>query len=160
MDPTAKDSIPSAQTSPERLAGLKHEYERSIDILKQYTTLQFAQLSVFIAINGAAFAFLFGGTPPILSPYGGAGVKALTAIIATLFWVLQESHMYVVAHFFRRSANLEKELGYRGFLALPGMPEYKYSPGRLALRVFYALVTLSWLIEALVSIARVVPSKC
>src|SRR5256885_8643362 len=42
--------------TPERLSALKHEYERSIDILKQYTTLQFAQLTVFIAINGAAFA--------------------------------------------------------------------------------------------------------
>ena len=160
MNPISETSVPPPQTSPERLIALKHEYERSIDILKQYMTLQFAQLSVFIAINGAAFAFLFGGTPPNISLCGGAGAKALVAVIAALFWVLQESHMYVVSHFFRRSASLEAELGYRGFLDLPGMPKYKYSPGKVAMRIFYALITASWWAEALVSIWQVTPSKC
>lgn len=123
---------------------LRHEYERSLDVLKLYMTLHFAQLSVFIAINGAAVAFLFREQAQPLESIAVIAAELGITVVALLFWIMEESRMYVISHFLRRSAKLEIALGYRGFSVLRGMPEYRYSPSKWALRGFYVLVMASW----------------
>lgn len=100
----------------------KDEYARMIELLKHYATLQFAELSVFIAIMSAGIVFLFGSNAP--SEPIPLFVMLGMAIIALCLWIIQESNSYQMSHFLRRAAQLELDLGYHGYSKLPGMPRY------------------------------------
>jgi hypothetical protein len=138
----------SLRSLPESGA-LRHEYDKSLDLIKHYATIQFAQLSVYIAMNGAALSVLFGSQPYPLTDLHSFLATAFLAITCLLFFVMQESHMYLVSHFLRRAASIEIQLKYKGLSQFPGMPEYKFSPAKWSLRLFYLAVLLGWATLAL-----------
>ena len=120
----------------------KHEYDKSIELYKHYSTVQFARLSVFVAVMSAGIVYLLGDKSPS-EPALSIGNIAMI-IVTGLFWIMQESDMYIVGHFLRRSAQLEITLGYCGFSKMPGMPKYKYAPSKWALRAFYFVLLCFW----------------
>jgi hypothetical protein len=95
------------------------EFAKTVDIYKHYSNLQFAEISVFIAITGVGIGFIFGANAPICS------VRTLfmfgMALIAACFWVIWEGNSYQMWHFLNRAMQLEKNLGYQGFSTLRGI---------------------------------------
>ena len=132
----------------------RDEYTRMVELVRHYVTLQFAELSVFIAIMSAAVAFLFGPNAPkepMLSV-----IKAGVALIALCLWIVQESNSYQMSRFLRRAVELEAVLGYKGFSTFPGMPEYRLAPGKWAFRALYFFMFCFWVAATL---ATVVPFR-
>jgi hypothetical protein len=125
----------------------RDEYTRMVELLKHYATLQFAELSVFIGVMGAAILFLFG----VNTPRGAARVFLLfgMSLAAMCLWVIHESNSKQMWHFLKRAAQLETQLGYQGYSKLPGMLVYRLGywigPGSLAFRFLYLVVILFWL---------------
>lgn len=126
----------------------KHEYTSSIDVLKAYLNLQFAQLSIFAVLNASALVALHGKEPLNLSPLMQCLAPVAVASVSTAFLLIQLSMMYIVSHFIKRIAQLEFALGYRGFRTMGGMPTQRFQPARIALTLIYCLVTLAWCVAA------------
>lgn len=136
----------------ERRQRAQEEYDRSIAYNKHCTTIQFGQISVFLAAMTVCMVFFYGDHPPAepLLTFGKLG----TAFIALCLWIMSESHAYMSGRFFRRAAQLEIELGYQGLSTMPGMPEYRYGPAKWALRAVYCLFSLFWLVAFIVAVLK------
>ena len=119
------------------------EFTKIVDIYKHYSNLQFAELSVSIAITGAGLAFIFGDKAPVGS------VRTLfmfgMALTAACFWIIWEGNSYQMWHFLSRALQLEQILGYKGFSTLPGIRRVWFRPGTWAFRVFYIGLLVFWI---------------
>ncbi len=128
----------------------KEEYDKCVEFIKYSGTVQFGQVSVFLAVMTGCVLFFFGEEPPneCLRSFGKLGI----VVVATCLWITHESHSHLAAHFLRRAAKLEKKLRHKSFSALPGMPEYRFRPSKWALGTMYALFTAFWFVAFLVDV--------
>jgi len=126
---------------------LEDEFGKTIDLIKHHANLQFAELTVLIAIAGAGIGFIFSAT----GPHGPVRLLFMFGMAATAacFWVIWESNSFQMWHFMKRAKQLEKDLGYEGYSRLRGMERRWCKPGTWAFRFLYIGLTLFWLVAAL-----------
>ncbi len=119
----------------------KDEYMDASNNLRQFQSLRFAQLTVFLAIIGVILNLLFGGSATTV-PARVFLLKSAGLILTLLFWVQQERTMLWWTHFVRRAAELEEELGFKQYSTRP--PSGMLSSFS-AMRMFFILLTLFWI---------------
>jgi hypothetical protein len=118
----------------------RDEYLDASNNQRQFQTLRFAQLSVYLAIMGVLLNIIVKDASTTnqvarwLLQFGGLAVTLL-------FWIHQERTMAYWNHFVRRAAELEKELGFRQYSTRP--PSGLLSSFK-AMRVFFFLLALFW----------------
>ena len=128
-------------------ANTKDEFGKTIDLIKHHANLQFAELTVLIAIAGAGIGYIFGAT----GPHGTVRLLFMFGMAAAVvcFWIIWESNSLQMWHFMKRAKELEKDLGYGGYTTLPGMDKRWCKPGTWAFRFLYIGFTVFWLAAAL-----------
>jgi hypothetical protein len=118
----------------------KDEYLDASSNQRQFQTIRFAQLSVYLALTGFLLNLIFGesssiaGTPRIMLQAGGL-------IVTLLFWIHQERTMTYWNHFVKRATELEKELGFKQYSTRPRagiLSSFK------AMRLFFIILVLFW----------------
>jgi hypothetical protein len=119
----------------------KDEYLDASANQRQFMTMRFAQLTVFLAISGFLVNVLLSESI-LLPKYGGEVLKAGGLLVALLFWVHQERTMVYWNHFVERAAELEKELGFNQYRTRP--PAGLISSFK-AMRAFYVIIILFWI---------------
>jgi hypothetical protein len=126
--------------------GAADELGKTIDLIKHYASLQFAELTVLIAVAGAGIGFIFGAT----GPHGPLRLLLMFGMAATAasLWVIWESNSVQMWHFLYRAAKLEKALGYEGYSGLRGINRRWWKPGTWAFRFLYIGLTAIWLVAA------------
>ncbi len=86
----------------------KDEYMDASSNQRQFQSLRFAQLTVFLAIIGVILNLLISGGEA-LTPLRTYILKGAGLIMTLLFWVQQERTMLWWTHFVRRAAELEAD---------------------------------------------------
>jgi hypothetical protein len=119
----------------------KDEYLDASNNQRQFQSMRFAQLTVFLAIIGVILNLLFSGGEA-LTPIRTLLLKAAGLIMTLLFWVQQERTMLWWNHFVRRAAELEEELGFKQYSNRP--PAGALSSFK-AMRLFFIILTLFWI---------------
>ena len=119
----------------------KDEYLDASNNQRQFQSMRFAQLTVFLAIIGVILNLLFGGGE-VLTPIRALLLKLGGLIMTLLFWVQQERTMLWWNHFVRRAAELEEELGFKQYTSRP--PAGALSSFK-AMRLFFIILTLFWI---------------
>jgi hypothetical protein len=118
----------------------KDEYLDASSNQRQFQSIRFAQLTVYLALTGFLLNLLFGGSSAVT-----ALVRTLLLsgglITTLLFWIHQERTMAYWNHFVRRAAELEKELGFKQYSTRP--PAGIFS-SFMAMRLFFLIITLFW----------------
>lgn len=136
------------KTKPDHLIQdkYKQELDTALGIMKHYISIQFAQLSVFSALTGGALWQVINANHPLIV----SGVICTLGFVASIcFWISWESMAMIVSKMIRRAGYLEIQLGFDLLSTMPGMPEYKLSPSKIAQRVFYVLAIFGWFITLL-----------
>ena len=121
----------------------KEEYKIGIDIIKHYSNMENTQLYVYVVLMGAAVAFIFMENTQTDTFLKKCKVGAF--LISLCFYIMQESHIYIINHYLKRVSQIENKLGYEGFSKMFGYPKYRFTPGKWALRILYILFTFFWL---------------
>lgn len=119
----------------------KDEYLDASSNARQFQTLRFAQLTVYLAITGVLLNLLFGSASAV-DGLVSVMLRAGGAVMSLLFWVHQERTMAYWNHFVRRAAELEGELGFKQYSTRPAagiLSSFK------AMRLFFLLLTVFWL---------------
>ena len=125
---------------------LEDEFGKTIDLIKHYANLQFAELSVLMAIAGAGVGFIFGSAEP-QDPVRSWLIFAMAGT-ATCFWVIWESNSRQMWHFIARAKDLERALGYGGYSRLVEAKRSWFKPGTWAFRTLYIGLVIFWLAAA------------
>ncbi len=128
-NPPAGDAI--------RLA--KDEYSDASNNVRHWSTLRFAQLTIYIALSASLMnmAVSGGGSTPVARLL----IKVAGLVVALVFWVLQERTMLYWNHFVRRAAELEPSLGFRQYSARPRAGVLSSAN---AMRLFFVVIVLFW----------------
>jgi hypothetical protein len=118
----------------------KDEYGDVSSNLRQFMTMRFAQLTVYLALTGFLLKTLLDeSTAP--TPYLRTILQVGGLLTTLLFWVHQERTMAYWNHFVHRAAELEKELGFKQYTTRP-------HPGLVssfkAMRLFFISVFVFW----------------
>ena len=118
----------------------KDEYVDVSHNLRQFMTMRFAQLTVYLGLTGVLLNLVFTGNAKV-SPYGSLVLQVGGLVITLIFWVHQERTMAYWNHFMRRAIELEADLGFQQYSTRPstrGITSFK------AMRLFFAIMTLFW----------------
>ena len=118
----------------------KDEYLDASANQRQFQTLRFAQLTVFLAISGVLLNTLLSPTFQ-LPDVGRYSLKAGGLMVALLFWVHQERTMAYWNHFVKRAAELEVELGFQQYRTRPKSGLFSSFK---AMRLFFLLTAVFW----------------
>jgi hypothetical protein len=102
---------------------LEEEYKDLSANMRHYSNMQFAELTVLVAITAGLMTLLTKPNSAELSKLIHF-IHICGITIAVIFWLMEESAIYMWAHFATRAAQIE-ELGYRQYLNLPGAPNFK-----------------------------------
>lgn len=119
----------------------KTEYLDASNNQRQFQTLRFAQLTVFLAVIGVLFNLLFGGSATSDLTVRTL-IKAAGLLVTLVFWVQQERTQSFWTHFVQRAAELEEELGYKQYSTRPAaglISSFK------AMQLFFIILTLFWI---------------
>ena len=119
----------------------RQEYEDLSSNLRHYGTLQFAQLTVFIAITAGLLSVVFRSDNSIPS-LAEIALKLAGLFISALFLVMTER---ITAHwsaYSKRAVELEKILGYKQYTE---RPKAKFFSNRNAVRGVYLLAGILWI---------------
>lgn len=118
----------------------RDEYLDASSNQRQFQTIRFAQLTVYLAMVGVILNLVLSGSEavsgmvrPMLQ---GAGLA-----VTLLFWIHQERTMAYWNHFVNRAAELEATLGFEQYSTRPAaglISSFK------AMRAFFAVLTLFW----------------
>lgn len=117
------------------------EYEDLSSNLRHYGNLQFAQLTVFIAITAGLLSVIFRSDDPI-SCSAEIVLKLAGLLLSALFLVMSER---VTAHwlaYWKRAKELEKLLGFKQYT---DRPVAKYFSNTNAVRGVYLLTAILWI---------------
>lgn len=120
----------------------KDEYLDASANQRQFMTLRFAQLTVFLAISGFLLNILFNESTA-LPAYGDEILKTGGLFISILFWIHQERTMAYWNHFVNRAAELEGELDFNQYRSRP--PAGILSSFN-AMRLFFIIVVAFWIL--------------
>jgi len=125
----------------------RDEYLDASANARQYITLRFAELTIFMTATGAILAVSFSAVAAPLTREAAVALKLAGLAVAAVFWVLEDRTMAYWRHFVRRAAELEPELGFRQYSTRP-------APGRLsshlAIRALIGLVAIFWVVSIFV----------
>jgi hypothetical protein len=123
-------------------SNLKAEYTETLQTLRFYGNLRFAVLTVFSGLTGGLFTIFYrqGPTTPFNVALAFGGV-----LVALTFWTAELSAAYVARHFMKRAAEIEHQIGFKGWSTLPGAPAFRALPTTVVLALFYISVLLFWL---------------
>lgn len=127
----------------EARSGARDEYLDASSNARQYITLRFAELTIFMTATGAILAVSFSAVAAPTSPLAAVSLKIAGLLVAAVFWVLETRTMVYWRHFVHRAAELEAELGFRQYSTRP--PEGIVSSHR-AIRVLIGFVALFWIV--------------
>jgi hypothetical protein len=119
----------------------KDEYIDASANQRQFMSLRFAQLTVFLAIFGILINALFSQSFQ-LPTNGDLIIKVGGLVVTLLFWVHQERTMAYWNHFVQRAAELEDVLGFNQYRSRPKsglMSSFK------AMRMLFILITGFWI---------------
>ena len=119
----------------------KDEYLDASSNARQYQTIRFAQLTVYIALIGFIFNLLFSGSSTVTSLVRTM-LLAGGLISTLLFWVHQERTMAYWNNFVNRAAELEEELGFKQYRTRP--PSGLISSFK-AMRLFFLILSVFWI---------------
>lgn len=118
----------------------KDEYLDASSNQRQFQTIRFAQLTVYLALTGFLLNILFSGSASATS-FVRTLLQVGGLITTLLFWIHQERTMAYWNHFVHRAAELEKELGFKQYSTRP--PAGIISSFK-AMRLFFIILTLFW----------------
>lgn len=121
----------------------KAEYLDVSSNLRHWNTLRFAELTIYIAVMGAMMNFAFGNAADYTESFSLV-VKTAGILISLLFWILQERTMMWWYSFVKRAAELEEILGFEQYRR---RPQGHRITGRIAIRLFFFLIMIFWLIS-------------
>jgi hypothetical protein len=132
----------------ERDAGPEKEYQEAASAMRHYGTIQFAALTVFIAITGGLIALLYSKSTDIPIPIRFA-IMFGGLLISIFFFLIELSNSYHWSHVARRAGELETEvLNYKLYSSLPGSSMFKMFRPFLSggLFILYITVAVFWLL--------------
>jgi len=118
----------------------KDEYLDASSNARQFQTIRFAQLTVYLALMGFILNLLFGESSSVTRLVSSL-LQSGGLITTLLFWVHQERTMTYWNHFVQRAAELEEELGFQQYRTRP--PTGIISSFK-AMRLFFLILTLFW----------------
>lgn len=116
------------------------EYLDASSNQRQFQTIRFAQLTVYLGLTGFLLNLVFGGSEAV-SGLARTILQAGGVVVTLLFWVHQERTMTYWNHFVARAAELESELGFEQYTTRPAaglVSSFK------AMRLFFLIVALFW----------------
>ena len=119
----------------------KDEYLDASINQRQFMTLRFAQLTVFLAITGVLINNLYSDSIS-LPRYADVVLKTGGLLVTILFWIHQERTMAYWNNFVMRAAELEQELGFKQYSSRPKagiISSFK------AMRVFFIIFVIFWI---------------
>jgi len=122
----------------------KDEYLDASANARQFNTLRFAELTIFVSVTGALVAVTFSGVASSPDRFVTVALKGLGLAVAALFWILEGRTMLYWRHFVNRAAELEEELGYRQYST---RPKEGVMTGHRAIRSLLALVAALWIVS-------------
>jgi hypothetical protein len=117
--------------------------------MRQYGSVRFAQLTLFIALTAGLLTATFTSNPPI-SPTIKFTLKVGGIITVIVFWIMEERAADYWHHFCRRAVELEKELGYQQYTKRPARV---FITATNAVRLLYAAILVFW-------VASIIWSPC
>jgi hypothetical protein len=120
---------------------LKDEYLDASSNARQFQTIRFAQLTVYLALMGFILNLLFSESSTVTNLVSKL-LQAGGLISTLLFWVHQERTMAYWNHFVNRAAELEEDLGFKQYRTRP--PSGIISSFK-AMRLFFLILTLFWM---------------
>ena len=118
----------------------KDEYLDASSNQRQFQSIRFAQLTVYLALMGFLLNLLFGRASAV-TPIEQILLQSGGLIATLLFWIHQERTMAYWNHFVRRAAELEKELGFKQYSTRP--PAGIISSFK-AMRLFFLILAVFW----------------
>jgi hypothetical protein len=119
----------------------KDEYADVSTNLRQFMTMRFAQLTLYLALTGFLVKTLLDETNSP-RPFVTVVLQVAGVITTLLFWVHQERTQAYWNHFAQRATELEKELGFKQYTDRPHaglVSSFK------AMRLFFIVLFLFWL---------------
>lgn len=122
------------------LGNPKDEYLDASSNQRQFQSIRFAQLTVYLALAGVLLNLLVTSSSSMSSLVRGL-LETAGLLITLLFWIHQERTMAYWNHFVRRAAELEEALGFKQYSTRP--PSGIISSFK-AMRVFFFILTLFW----------------
>lgn len=118
----------------------RQEYLDASSNVRHWTTLRFAQLTIYVALTAGLLNVLLGKGGPL--PGRTALAIELAGLLTTaVYWLLQERTMRYWYVFVRRAAELEPALGYRQYSQRPGSGLLSSAN---AVRVLFVVMLLFW----------------
>ncbi len=120
----------------------KDEYIDASNNARQFQTLRFAELTIYMALTGALVAVTFSKIAAPVDPLATVALKVAGILITLLFWILQERTMLYWRHFVKRAAELEPELGFRQYST---RPSEGWVTSQNAIRALFVVLTVFWL---------------
>ncbi len=119
----------------------KDEYLDASANQRQFQTIRFAQLTVYLALTGFLINLLFSH-PESMTPLVRILLKSAGLITTLLFGVHQVRTEAFWSHFVRRAAELEEELGFKQYST---RPRSGFISSFKAMRAFFIVLTLFWI---------------
>lgn len=118
----------------------KDEYLDASSNQRQFQTIRFAQLTVYLALTGFLVNLLFGGASSVSASLQIV-LKSGGLITTLLFWIHQERTMMYWNHFVRRAAELEEGLGFKQYSTRPRAGLFSSFK---AMRLFFLILAAFW----------------
>ena len=121
----------------------KDEYLDASANARQFLTLRFAELTIFVTVTAALVAVTFSRASSSPDLPVAIALKVLGLSVAVVFWILEGRTMLYWRHFVDRAARLEEELGFRQYST---RPTEGWLTSHRAIRALLALVAALWLV--------------
>lgn len=123
------------------LGNPKDEYLDASSNQRQFQSIRFAQLTVYLALTGFLLNLLFGNATEQMTPLVRILLEIGGLITTLLFWIHQERTMAYWNHFVRRAAELEVILGFKQYSNRPNAGLFSSFK---AMRLFFIILTIFW----------------
>jgi len=125
---------------------LIHEYQDIGNNLRHYANLQFAQLTVFVAMTGGLLALLFRTDRAVSTP-ARTVLKVAGAILPLLFEVMNERVFKHWQTYWKRAKEIEAALSYKQYTNRPPTSLLSNANAVRALyglALIFCIVTIVW----------------
>lgn len=118
----------------------RQEYLDASNNVRHWTTLRFAQLTIYVALTAGLLNVLFakGGPPPART---ALAIEVAGLVTTLVYWLLQERTMLYWYGFVRRAAELEPGLGFKQYSQ---RPRAGLLSSANAVRALFAVMLLFW----------------
>ena len=134
---------PQSETAAKPKGDLRDEYLDASENVRHWSSLRFAQLTVFIAITAGLFAALFQSQTVPQDPIRLI-MEIAGLLITAIFWIMEERTMNYWRTFIDRAAKLEAELGYHQYSSAR-RPGEGYITSANAIRLLFLLLGFFWI---------------